>query len=95
MFLSKKKYTCSGIIELITNLDIATGFFQSSRGIGQGDPLSPFLFIIAMEVFSCLMNKAVREGYLPGRRVRGGEDQGPLFNHLLFADDTLVFCEAS
>ena len=41
-----------------------TGFFSSSRGLRQGDPLSPYLFIIVMEVFSILVDKAAFGGFL-------------------------------
>ncbi|RVW79075.1 Transposon Tf2-12 polyprotein [Vitis vinifera] len=44
---------------------------KTSRGLRQGDPLSPYLFVIAMEVFSCLLRRAISEGYLSGWRVKG------------------------
>ena len=48
-----------------------SGFFQSSRGLRQGDPLSPYLFVIAMEVFSSMLRRAISGGFLSGWRVRG------------------------
>ena len=72
-----------------------SGFFRSSRGLRQGDPLSPYLFVIVIEVFSCLMRRAISGGFLSGWRVRGRGGEGILISHLLFADDTLVFCEES
>ena len=70
------------------------GFFPSSRGIQQGDPLFPMLFVIIMEAFSRLIVKATSAGMLMGFSV-GSIDSDPLeVSHLLFADDTLIFCEA-
>jgi hypothetical protein len=70
------------------------GFFQSSRGIRQGDSLSPMLFVIVMEAFSRLIDKATGAGMLSSFSV-GRLDFDPLVvSHLLFADDTLIFCEA-
>ena len=72
-----------------------SGFFQSLRGLRQGDPLSPYLFMIAMEVFRCLLRRAISGGFLSGWWVRDRSGDGILISHLLFVDDTLVFYEAS
>jgi len=66
------------------------GFFSSSRGLRQGDPLSPLLFVFVMEALSRMINAAVSGGVLDGFRVGDAS-----CSHLLFADDTLIFCDAS
>ena len=43
-----------------------SSFFQSSRDSRRGDPLSPYLFVIVMEVFSCLLRRAINGGFLSG-----------------------------
>ena len=69
-------------------------FFQSSRGLRQGDPLSPYLFVIPMEALSCLLRRAVCGGFLSTCQVRGRGRERVKVSHLLFADDTLIFYEA-
>ena len=71
-----------------------TGFFQSSRRLGQGDPLSPYLFVIRMEALSCLINHVVKGNYLSGNRIAGKRGEELVISHLLYADNTLLFCEA-
>lgn len=70
------------------------GFFHSSGRLRQGDPLLPYLFMIGMEAVSSLINKAMRGGLLSDYKVRGRAGKGVQITHLLFVDDTLVFCEA-
>ncbi|RVW26739.1 LINE-1 retrotransposable element ORF2 protein [Vitis vinifera] len=71
------------------------GFFQSSRGLRQRDPLSPYMFMIVMEALSCLLKRAKEIGFLPGWQLSGRGGARVEVTHLLFADDTLVFCEPS
>ena len=49
----------------------SSGFFQSSRGLRQGDPISPYLFVVVMEALSCLVKRAVNGGFLSPCQVRG------------------------
>lgn len=72
--------------------DHVYGKVLPSRGIRQGDPLSPYIFILCGEVLSGLCRMAAIEGNLQGIKVAGG---CPEVNHLLFADDTMFFCSAS
>lgn len=59
-----------------------------SRGIRQGDPLSPYIFILCGEVLLGLCKRAQWSGHLSGLRVA---THAPQINHLLFADDTMFF----
>ncbi|XP_074293711.1 uncharacterized protein LOC141620847 [Silene latifolia] len=66
--------------------------FRPTRGLRQGDPLSPYLFILCAEVLSDLMRRAVAEGAIHGVRVSVG---APEVSHLLFADDSIFFTRAT
>ena len=72
-----------------------TGLFQSSRGLRQGDPLFPYLFVLGMEALSILIDKAVRGGFLSGFKLRGIDGDEVQITHLIFMDDTLMFCKDS
>ena len=68
------------------------GFFNNTRGLRQGDPLSPYLIVIDMEVFSILVDKATLGGFLFGYNIKNRSGEAMQITHLLFEDDTLVFC---
>ncbi|VFQ89227.1 unnamed protein product [Cuscuta campestris] len=68
------------------------GFFSQTRGIKQGDPLSPLLFIIANEAFSKNLNKLMNHGVIG--RYNCGNNSIPI-SHLSYADDIIIFCNSS
>ncbi|KAM7480816.1 hypothetical protein LguiB_005399 [Lonicera macranthoides] len=64
------------------------GIFNASRGIRQGDPLSPFLFVLVADVLNRLVVRAREMGIIDGFEI--GRDKIKL-SHLQFADDTIFF----
>ncbi|KAA3486788.1 reverse transcriptase [Gossypium australe] len=66
--------------------------FQPSRGLRQGDPLSSFIFLICSEGLSALMRTVTQNGLVKGAMA---SRRGPAISHLLFADDCMLFDEAT
>jgi hypothetical protein len=62
-----------------------------SRGIRQGDPISPYLFLLYTEDLSCLLQQRETRGELYG--ICNGR-LGPPISHLLFADDNIFFARS-
>jgi hypothetical protein len=68
------------------------GLIILSRGIRQGDPISPYLFLICVEALSSLLHHAELTGVIS--RVPTFK-KGPKLRSLFFANDSLIFCKAN
>ena len=66
--------------------------FKPSRGLRQGDPLAPFLFLVVVEGLAGLVRQAVKTNMLHGLKIGRKEVDVCL---LQYADDTLFLCENS
>jgi hypothetical protein len=68
------------------------GFFNCSRGVRQGDPLSTFLFCLAEDI----LNKAIALAHDLGRFILRSYCRGiTLPTHILYADDIIICCTSS
>lgn len=68
------------------------GLITPERGLRQGDPLSPFLFILGTEVLSRMISRAEVVGQLHGIKI---SLSAPPISHLRFTDDTMIFARAT
>lgn len=68
-----------------------TESFQPACGIRQGDPLSPYIFVLCMKKLSHIINgEVLSKKWKPVKVVRGGLE----ISHIFFADDLILFAEA-
>ena len=67
------------------------GWIKATKGLRQGDPLSPFLFTIVADALSRMMIRAEERGLFEGFTV--GRD-GSRVSLLQYADDTIFFAKA-
>ncbi|GAA0147260.1 hypothetical protein LIER_36485 [Lithospermum erythrorhizon] len=87
-------------LELATHLDsynfLINGapkdFIRPSRGIRQGDPLSPYLFLLCVEGLTCMLREFEERRALTGIKI---SRDSPSVSHILFGDGTIIFYKAT
>ena len=87
--------TIMSCINLVMYLVLLNGVpgsnIKPSRGLRQGDPLSPYLFLVCAMGLQGLLHKAESEGLIRGVSICRS---GSRVSHLYFADDSVLFCRA-
>ena len=68
------------------------GQISPTRSLRQGNPLSPYLFLLCAKGLSAMIKKVVERGKMEGISICRG---GPRISHIFFTDDSIVFCKAS
>ena len=70
----------------------SVGNIKPTRGLHQGDPLSPYLFLLCAMGLQSLIHQAEVDGHIRGVAICRN---GPKVSHLFFADDNVLFCRAT
>jgi hypothetical protein len=76
-----------GFISIRVN-DESSSYFKAGRDLRQGDPLSPLMFNLVMDVFTRILNKAAGKGYIVGFMDSLNPED---ITNLQYAGDTLLF----
>jgi hypothetical protein len=82
----------TSVIFLVRVNGVLSPMFKPTRGIRQGDPISPYLFLLCSEGLSCLLKARGPQYIFRGIRI---SQHAPWISHLLFKDDCLIFTQAS
>uniref|UniRef100_J3N6X5 Reverse transcriptase domain-containing protein n=1 Tax=Oryza brachyantha TaxID=4533 RepID=J3N6X5_ORYBR len=69
-----------------------TGHFTSQRGLRQGCPLSPYLFVLSVNVLAEKFQEQASLGHIKGIKLNG---QGPTIHALFYADDIIITGQAN
>ncbi|XP_021833608.1 uncharacterized protein LOC110773399 [Prunus avium] len=77
--------------QVILNGEVTSAFYPHC-GIRQGDPLSPYIFVLCMEKLSHIIQQKIHDNVWKPVQICQG---GPFISHLFFADDLILFGEAS
>lgn len=68
------------------------GSFRSTRGVPQGDPLSPLLFVLAQQILSAKLKQLTAQNVIKRYQVGRNEQ---IITHVFYADDVLIFTNGS
>ena len=68
------------------------GLVAPSRGLRQGDPISPYLFLLCVDAFSLLLSRRADEKKIHGVQIY---KRAPPISHLFFAEDSVLYVRAN
>nr|GEV72389.1 ribonuclease H [Tanacetum cinerariifolium] len=93
LHFSKLIMDCVFLISFSFNINgQVSSHVTPTRGLGQGDPISPYIFVMCAEVLSSMVRKSITKGHIHGVKVCRGALE---ISHMFFADDNIFFTRSS
>jgi len=86
------RYCISSASFTVLNNGSPSQILFASRGLRQGDPISPLLFLFVMESFTRMLESTATTGIISGFSI-GRWNATTAVSHLLFADDMIILCD--